>query len=384
MSTLTEIGKALGSSDDLSTARRIRRKLKGGGSSTVFAFIAQTQADAGKFVDALRTTDEIEAPEVRADALEWIAERQAAKGDYDGARKTLETAKILDPARRRNAVDSVLTLPAQATTGDLETARSTIAAIKSPDERSFAMIGVATSLLAAGDKAAALVWLDQALKESAAGRSNDLVSYFVIPLQVKLGQKERAMKAAGGLDGEMRVKGYMAAAVTCAEERDLACVNAAVDKMRIPAPAASSDERVSDFQVNSMLLNVTAALIANGEFELASRWISPFEERSNETFQLRTHAEFQRVFMLAQSAKFDEARRLALRMSKNSVSETERGEALRITALLETKRNGSKSAEAWALTLRDPEDRAYAILGIAQAMLNAGEAKLSYSALMMH
>jgi aminopeptidase N len=105
MATLTAIGEQLGNSNDFVKAQSIGPKLKDGQSSTVFAFIAQRQAEMGNINEALRTTEQIEAPEVRSDALKRIAQQQAANGDYSGARKTFARARVAYPADRSTPDD---------------------------------------------------------------------------------------------------------------------------------------------------------------------------------------------------------------------------------------------------------------------------------------
>jgi hypothetical protein len=66
------------------------------------------------------------------------------------------------------------------------------------------------------------------------------------------------------------------------------------------------------------------------------------------------------------------------------VADVQRGTALRTTAVLQTKKSGVASSQSWASALVDQEDRAYALLGIAQALLKIGEVKLPYSAIQIH
>ena len=70
--------------------------------------------------------------------------------------------------------------------------------------------------------------------------------------------------------------------------------------------------------------------------------------------------------MLAQQGKFAGARLLAMKFRPDSVDETERGTALRITALLETKQNETSQSLSWAQLLPNNQDRGYALLGVAQ------------------
>lgn len=387
MSTLTAIGEQLGDSNDPGKTQSIVAKLKGGGASTVFAFISLRQAEKGNIEEALRTSKQIQAPEVRSDALEWIAQQQAASGDYSAARKTLALARTAHPTERFTADDVEMMIAAvQLSRGDTQAARTTIASLKSAESRSIAMISGAEELLQRADSATATLWLDDALKVLPTGPKYDFLRYLTLPVQVKLGQKDLAMRAAGALSPDMRVKGYNTVAVVCAETRDVACVNAALEKMQSTASAGGEDE-LSDFGAKLMILNVTAALIDNGQFEAASRLLTNIEQPPEDVsfrMGIEPEAQLQRVFMLAQQDRFDDARSLALKMRPNSVADVQRGTALRTIALLETKKNGVAAPQRWASSLDDSEDRAYALLGIAQALLGIDDAKLPYSAIQIH
>jgi len=72
------------------------------------------------------------------------------------------------------------------------------------------------------------------------------------------------MGAAGALMPELREKAYSTIAVTSAEIKDVATVNAALDRLRSLAAAKSSDSGILEFGVTLMTLNITAALIDNG------------------------------------------------------------------------------------------------------------------------
>ena len=388
MATLTQIGEQLGDANDGSKTQSIVAKLSGGGASTVFAFISRRQAEKGNIEEALRTTAQIQAPEVRSDALEWIAQQQAAGGDYSAARKTLARARSANPTDHLTADEvEVMVVAAQLSRGDTRAARATIASLKSAESRSIAMLSGAEELLKKADKTNATAWLEDALKQIPAGAAFDFSRYLAIPYQVRLGQKERAMQAAGRLQSELRVKGYNAVAVTCAEMKDVACVNAALEKMQSVASVGGEAEEPSDFEAKLMILNVTAALIDNGQFDAAVRLLATVEQHSDDvSFKsgIEPEAQLQRVFILVQQDRFDDARSLALKMRPDSVSDIQRGSALRLTSLFQTRKNGVLAAQPWASPLADAEDRAYALLGIAQALLEIGEAKLPYSAIQIH
>jgi hypothetical protein len=379
MSTLTAIGNQLYASGDPIKVRAIGPKLQGGGASTMFFVIASRQAENGKIEDALRTVQQIAVPEVRSDALRVIAQQQIARGDYSGAHNTLSGAKPAYPAGQ-SALDDISMMLAEAQTsrGETKTARETIAAMKLED-RPAAMIFASESLRKKGDLPAARALLDEGLRTLPAGQTSEFLRYFAIPTEVRLGLKQRAMLDAASLSPDMRVKGYAAVAVACAEDKDVLGVNAALEKMRSTEPA-----RRGDFASMLMTLNVTAALIDAGAFEEATRLLAAIEKGLDGASRTGSQVQLQRVVALAQQSKFDEGRSLALRIRPDSVSDTERGTALRIVALLETKTKGLSSARLWASVLADAEDRSYALLGISQALLGIGEVHLPYSAIQIH
>ncbi|HVS80481.1 MAG TPA: hypothetical protein VHE60_01955 [Pyrinomonadaceae bacterium] len=272
----------------------------------------------------------------------------------------------------------------QLSLGEMPAARAAIDSLRSPDEKFAAMITGAENLWKKGDHTEAIKWLEEALKALPAGQDYEFLRYFAIPYQVKLGQKDAAMLAAGALSPELRVEGYMAVAITCAETKDIACVNAAADQMKLATRHGQGSE---DFGLKLMMLNVTAALIDNQQTQEAARFLRTLEQQSDDgsfKWGIEPRLQLQRVFMLAQENKFGEARSLALKMRRDSIADAERSTALRITILLETKQNGTRDSLAWARALVSAEDRAYALLGVAQGLLGIGEVKLGYGAIQVH
>jgi toxin ParE1/3/4 len=83
-------------------------------------------------------------------------------------------------------------------------------------------------------------------------------------------------------------------------------------------------------------------------------------------------------------SQFDRAIAVALSIRPNSVADIQRGTALRTIAVLQTRREGVASTRPWAVALTDSEDRAYALLGIAQALLQIDDVKLPYGAIQLH
>lgn len=387
MGTLAAIGERLGDSGDIAQARAVVTRLKGDGDSTVYAFMSQRQAAKGNVAGALRTTESIRAPEVRSTALQWIAKQQGLEGDYDGARKTMALARAAHVERSEIDGEALVVFESQLSRGETQAARATIAALKSTTSRAGALLAGAEELRKRGDAREAAVWLEDALNGLKAGPESNLFIYFSIPLRVKLGRKEDAMSAAGGLSGEMRSKGYAAVAVTCAEMKDAACVKASVARLNSSVESEREDEDLSRFVAHMMVLNVTAALIDNDQLDAASRLLNDIERHLDDTYSkiaVESEVQLQRAVIQALTGKFEEARLLVMKMPADSSTEARRGTALRMLALLHAKKSGPTSPRQWAVALSEPVDRAYALLGIAQAQLGIGDAKLTYSAIQIH
>jgi hypothetical protein len=387
MSTLTAIGDQLSATGGVSKARAIGPKLRGGELSTIFAIIARHQAEGGGIEQALHTAEQIEDASVRSYALREIAHKQADAGDYVGARKTLSVANTAYPAQPSPPEETEMTIAqGQIAQGQTEAARQTIASMKVTEMRSLALIAESDALFKKGNSAAARDWLDEGLRTLPAGRASEFSRYFAIPTEVKLGLKERAMQDAGSLSSEMQLKGYSAVATVCAEQKDMGGVRAALEKLRSAAAGGREGKELSEFQAKLMTLNVTAALIEAGLFDEAIGMLSTLEEHVDAVSEMsiEREAQLQRVVALARQGEFNKGQSLALHMRPDVVASHERGTALRTVALLETKANGIASTHQWASALADAEDRAYALLGINQALLGIGDVRLPYSVIQVH
>jgi hypothetical protein len=131
--------------------------------------------------------------------------------------------------------------------------------------------------------------------------------------------------------------------VACAEAKDLEGVDTALGKAQSARRSESEDRKLSEFGEKLMILNVSAALIDNGEFEAAARLLTSVEEQLDDMslFTIGPRLQVERVFMMSLQGAFDEARSLALRMRPDVVADAERGTALRTIALLQTKEERS-------------------------------------------
>ncbi|HZL66315.1 MAG TPA: hypothetical protein VFC29_03190 [Candidatus Limnocylindrales bacterium] len=281
--------------------------------------------------------------------------------------------------RRTGTADDIEVMIAegQVAHGDIKAAHATLSSLTSTRTRSAAMILAANLLAEKGDTGDARTLLEEALRSLPEGAEYEFLRYLAIPTEIKVGLKERAMHDATLLSSGMRLKAYSSAAVTFAEARDIGSLNGALQKMAAAAASAGRENQMSELLLT---LNVTAALIDVGEIGEASRLIASLPARSDEISRtpIESEIQLQNVIILAKKGEFGKARSLALRIRPDSVADTQRGTALRSVALLETKEKGSVSAQVWATALADPEDRAYALLGIAEAMLGIETVRLPY------
>jgi len=370
---LRTIGKQLAASTDSKKTESFLRKLEGGGSSS-YAFIAKTQAQMGDFEKALRTTSQIQDHTVRSDALDWIAESQAAAGDYSGARKTYALAEAAWPEGHRYAEEEdQIIVRGQLSRGELQPALDTLAASKTPDISASSISLFTENFSKISDKAAVAAWLNGVLAALPRSPDGDIDRYFAIPLQVKLGREDRAMQAATSIRSDYGLRGYSAIGVACAETHNLPCAKSALDKLNAFAGPIR-------FDAEQMILNVTAALLDRGEFDAAAPWLAIVEEHPDKTYT-RPEVDLQRVFFLAKQSQFEDARMRALEMNLDSLTGNQRGTAIRLVALLQTEKFGAAPVKSWASGLPDSEDRAYALVGIAQGLLNSEDANLPYSTL---
>jgi hypothetical protein len=186
------------------------------------------------------------------------------------------------------------------------------------------------------------------------------------------------MRAAGGVSVNAEVTDLFYVAIACAEIRDIPCTNAAVDQ--VSKLAAAEPDRISQDDLAGIVLYVTAALLNHGETAAAEHWLSVVERQHGNQYknESRPKAQLQRSVILAQAGRFKEARRLALEIAPGRGNQEVRGEALRIAALLEAQKSGKDVALASASQLNDNSDRAYALLGVSQALLGIGDLNLPY------
>jgi tetratricopeptide (TPR) repeat protein len=387
MRTLAAIGEKVAEGNNAAgEVEKFDKTLKGGETSTVFDFVAQTQAKNGLIEEALKTAGKIKAPEVRVDALLRIAEQQACRGDDSGARKTLRLASSLGRAERFDSASIEPTMAEfQFSRGDVQAARSTLnSSSESASAKAAILISAAEILLERGNPTEAGKLLDEAIKEIPSRVES--LKYLAIPISVKLGRTGFAEHLASTLSLSVRVKGYIALATTCAEVKDIPCVQSALKKMRTSTEEQSRTNKFAVFETNLLERNVSAALIDAREFDMGEAVIVSIEEHleKDSAPMILPDLNFQRAVSLALQGRFNEARKTSMSLAMKQPPYDYRGTALCVIASLEAKSAGQIVVQSWIDPLPDSEDRSYALIGLAERLLEIEDTKLPYSAIQMH
>jgi len=246
----------------------------------------------------------------------------------------------------------------------------------------LAMLDASQLLLESGDAAAARNWLEEAVAKMENAQGSEFMQYMAIPTEIKLGLKARALVSAK----LMGTKGYVAVAITCIEVRDLACTHDALAKMQVSPARKGEDEHTSAFEKKLESLNVAAALIDSDALDEAEQLLNATESSLDDLSKISIVPELQseRAVLLAKRGEYAQALAQALMIRRDEVSNSERGDALRIVASLKTKAKGASATHEWATSLSSAEDRAYVLIGILEAVLGIDDVRLPYNALQIH
>ena len=376
--TQEAIGREAGNGDDWDKVQSAISKLN---SSKDFIFMALVRrlAERGKIEEVLRASSQIADGDYRANALSIVALKQSENGDDSSARKTLEMARQASVEGGVDANDIRISIAkGQLLRGDTHKARATMNSIQPKYARAFALITGARILWNRSDRANAVAWLDDGLKiEDKWIRDRSLLPRldeslplheFALPLQVRLGQTDAAMRYAEGLDSSQRLHDFNVIALACVEIKDKACVDAAVEKIwSTPLP---QEKNASSFEKIYAIESVASALADHNEFDDAQRLFTVLENRPD-----RTNTPYLETAVIrARQGDFQEALKWALWVSSDPYG-SPRSDALRRIALLQTKKSGAASCREWVAALTQSDEKAYALLGIAQGMLREDDRK---------
>jgi tetratricopeptide (TPR) repeat protein len=373
------LGRSLGNADDWQWIQSVLSKLSGP-DDFVFMALAQRLKEGGKIAEALNICNRILDGYYRANALSGVARKQVENGDDVGARSTWKMAdRVAGTRSSTDDVSSGLSV-AQILRGDVAAARVTVDSIKSKEKRASALVTGARFLWDKSNRTNAALWLDEGLKLQDSGLKgwsplwglgvSLSLHEFAIPLQVKLGQKDAVMRYIDALPPRQRLHDLDVAALECVEVKDSACVDAAIEKI---TSLANQGDLARRFDAAIGLKGIASALADIGAFDSALRLLDKLEQERWPDPVPSFH--FVTAVILARPGKFEGARNRALQVHRDLLG-SPRGDALRRIALLQTKKSGPDSCQRWVSALIESEDRAYALLGIAQALLGENEQKL--------
>ena len=376
--TCQAIGNELANRDEWESVASHVSKLDGSKDLILMALVSRLAA-LGKIDQALRASVQIVDGYYRANAISSVALRQAEKGNDASARKAMAMASHVSAEGPIGANDVNLQIvEGQLLRGDTKKAHVTVNSITTTNERAHALVAGARILWNRSDRTNAAAWLNEGLKiedEGMRGRSQLWklnyslpLHWFALPLQVRLGRANAAMRYAEGLEASLRLHDLNLIAIACVEIGDKVCVDKAVEKIwSLPLPQGRS---AADFGKIQAVESVASTLADRSEFDEAQRLFTVLQYRPD-----RTDAPYLGIAVLrARQGDFENAVKWALWVSSDP-SGSPRSDALRRIALLETKKSGPDSCRGWVAALTENEDRAYALLGIAQGISGEDDRK---------
>jgi len=384
---MSAIGDRLASSDHPEKWEVAIQKSNAAGSSTIYYAKTEKLLAIGEMDAAQAAARQILSPEVRSEALRLVAQKQALLGREDLARSILREAKPPEQSSSDVLGNLSIFLRAEIERGDLDQAKRTLEGVASPQDRAMLMMEAVGVLIEKKKNKIASAWLDNAFTLPIDEDEKDTFHYFAIPFEVKLGETHRAIQAAAGLSSaDQRIKGYVAVAVSCAEDHDLDCVTAAVNGIRGTAALGTKERDLEEFVADLGLLDIAASLVESEELSDAETILNNIHQEDDYSFQTMIKPEIQmlRATILARQKRFAEARAQAAEIRPQASVEDSRRNALRLVAFWSTKEEGASSSRTFAEQFSDAADKAYALLGICQAMVGKNAGHLPYSAIDVH
>jgi hypothetical protein len=383
---LSAIGDRLASSDHPEKWEFVVQKSNTAGGSTIYYAKTEKLLAIGQVDAALAAAREISSPEVRSGVLRLVAQKQALLGHEDLARSIIDEAKLPEESSSQGW-DVSMFLRAEIERADLDQAKRTLEGVASPQDRAMVMLDAVEVLIDKQEDKIASAWLDKAFTLLIDDDAKDTFRYFAIPFEVKLGEKGQAMQAAAGFSSrDLRLNGYVAVAVSCAEVHDLDCVTTAVNGIRGTLASSPKEGHLEEFAADLGLLNIAASLVESQELTHAETILNSIHQGNDYSFQTMIKPEIQklRATILAHQKRFAQAHAQAAEIRPQASVDDPRRQALRLVGFWSTKEEGTSRSKTFAEQLSDPADKAYTLLGICQALVGKDAGRLPYSAIQVH
>jgi hypothetical protein len=383
--------------------------------ATVLSFIARRQFEAGEpqaQVTLQRAVQEAQAtgyPPDRLYALIHVARAQATMGDRTASAATFRQAIQAALAIKRDGTPegalSAIAL-AQAQSGDQagsgQTFQEAIGLIskKDPQAKAFGLVRVACGQVANGQRTAGLQTFQQALEiaESLPAKEKGRVLREIGEWQLKAGEREalaetleRARKAGVDVIGLAGQAGYLKLALGLAgtisdvgtqsgalgfvarrlvETKDPFGTPEVFQQLSQTATALLKEPVPKDkLTANFMLMNIALVQASANELPTALRTI---EMISSESILL-SYAYPSLIQLLTRQGKLADARQVAAGLKENWIfggtSEANNRDALRELAKLGVRSGDVQGTLAWARKQLSPLAQGYALLGVAEALM---------------
>ncbi len=333
--------------------------------------IALVQAKGGDAKGALDTAGTIADEKIKAQALRGIAAARAEAGDRDGALQT--AAGIRDPylkagTLRRIAVAPPILKDRAAALDILKQALDSAGAIQGENEKADALGGITMAFLAAGDvkgafRTVALIesaFAGKPLPEVAATTRSEVLRAIAIA-QARAGDSQRALQTAGTIATPyMQTSALAEIAVVQAERGDQI---AAGTTLRKAAQVASA---IQDFAAKApALLGIAQAQAKAGDRAAAIKTFRQARQTVRVSDDERYKTDALMDLAMVQSGVGDFSG--AVETAEGIQDVYARAHAWRVIA---TAQGGNREQVlSWLAKDGSPVKKAYAILGIAEGLL---------------
>jgi tetratricopeptide (TPR) repeat protein len=307
--------------------------------------IAQAQANAGQFTEAVSTAQKIPHPDSQASALSIIAATQVKAGQFVEALSTAQ--KIPNPNFRARALSSIA--QAQANTGHFAEALSTAQKIEEPDSEAQALSFIAEAQAKAGQSAEAL---STAQKIHDPNSQASALSSIAIA-QAKPGHFADALSTAQKIqDPDLQASALSSIAMRQAKPGQFADALSTAQKIQDPNSEADALAFIATAQAHA------------GQFAEALSTVRQIHNPFFRVEALRSVAEAQ-----ARAGQFADA------LSTGQETRDPNSQARVLIEIAIARVKGGQSAEAvrTAQKIHDPDWQAQALRFIAQAQAEAGQ-----------
>lgn len=328
------------------------------------AHVAACYFKAGNHDEASRLFKAARADtESRLFYLVEVAQIQAAAGDAAGARDTIQFAQTHVQILSKRGWCLARIAEAQAIVGDLQEARETAAKVVDDGDALASALGEIAEEEA---RRASFEEARRVLRTVEASTYRDRALVVVTRLQAERGDFDGALSTAsmfGGTSSRDEAIGVLVATRVKSGKLDKA--QELVGKIDDLAERALAELQIADGYVRAGQIEAGLAIVrSTGPVMMDTRGWKRWDIQQS------------RVTVLANANRLDDAKLHSLLLPSDEGFTFQRDGAFRTVAGAIAREMGVPAAEAWANSRRTPRERAYVLLGAAEALGGAAGARV--------